>query len=903
MISSLRQLLRPSSATPGGRRNFLIGLGLLALLTYIGLIAGGLKVALDRENEFTLRNLDNLARVLEAHAHNTVDKIDTVLLASQLRLNTTLAGESADAAAINAALASYLALIASESQSLRVANAEGNFTHDASGKIASVHIRDRDYFQRNRDGASALVVSEPLFAKITSNWVITLSRRLNDRQGHFAGLVQAAVRADHFQEFFTSLKLGPGQSVALVDRERRLIARYPAAPERQGKVLENTPLTALIADQQGYGSFTHRSSVDDIKRLYVARQVAHYPLYVVIGHAPSNYLANWYQQVQWSVLSTLLLAFVLGGWIAVWLRTYDRAHALAQDMTRAYENTTRQTRALLDSLPDPAWLSDRQQCLIAVNDAYARACGKPADTLPGQTVAAIWPAEAAEPLVRQDTLALSEQRQQRRTDTQQLADGEIRHFEFISTPVLDERGELTGVAGVARDITQLHQDQERIRYLAEHDQLTRLPNRSMLADLMSQALALTFGTQAEVALMFLDLDHFKNVNDTLGHEIGDQLLREAAQRLSRSLDARDTVSRQGGDEFAMLIQGYGSPSRLASIAQRLIDALGEPFMVAGHELRVGASIGISTYPEDGKDIGSLLKNADTAMYQAKAAGGNAYRFFTPEMNTRISERVMLENSLRRALRGQDIYLNYQPQVDAQSGRLIGLEALVRWNHPEKGNIPPARFIPIAEESNLINQIGDWVLREACRQTRQWQDQGLPPVVMAVNLSAVQLRQANLAQRIIAILTETGLEPCWLELEITESAFIHDTERIVAVLDELSALGIKLSIDDFGTGYSSLGYLKRLPFDRIKIDQSFVRELPGDTDDVAIVRAIIAIADSLQKEVIAEGVEQAHQAAFLLDHGCRLMQGYHFGRPTSAVAIEAVLLHGGYLPMRPVDTAV
>ncbi|PKO39246.1 MAG: GGDEF domain-containing protein [Betaproteobacteria bacterium HGW-Betaproteobacteria-6] len=879
----------------------MIALGILALLTYIGLVVGGLKVALDRENEFALRNLDNLARVLEAHAHNTVDKIDTVLQATQLRLNTTLAGESADAAAINATLARYLALIASESQSLRVANAAGNFTHDASGKIASVHIRDRDYFQRNRDEAPALIISEPLFARITSNWVITLSRRLDDRQGNFAGLVQAAIRADHFQEFFTNLKLGPGQSVALIDHERRLIARYPAAPERRGKAVDGMPLTALIAAGQSYGNFTNRSAVDGVERLYVARQVGHYPLYVVIGHAPSDYLANWYQEVLWSILSVLLLALVLGGWIAVWLRIYDRAHALAQGMTRAYENTTRQTRALLDSLPDPAWLSDREQRLIAVNDAYARACGQPADTLPGQTVATIWPAEAADSLARQDAMALTEQRQQRRTDTQQLADGGIRHFEFISTPVLDEHGELAGVAGVARDITQLHEDQERIRYLAEHDQLTQLPNRSMLADLMSQALALTVGSQAEVALMFLDLDHFKNVNDTLGHEIGDQLLLEAAQRLRSSLDTRDAVSRQGGDEFAILIQGYGSPSRLASIAQRLINALGEPFMVAGHELRVGASIGISTYPQDGKDIGSLLKNADTAMYQAKAAGGNAYRFFMPEMNTRISERVMLENCLRRASRGEDIYLHYQPQVDAQSGRLVGLEALVRWEHPEKGAIPPSRFIPIAEESSLINEIGDWVLREACRQNRQWQDQGLPPVVMAVNLSAVQLRQANLAQRIIAILADTGLDPRWLELEITESAFVHDTERIVAVLDELSAQGIKLSIDDFGTGYSSLAYLKRLPFDRIKIDQSFVRELPGDTDDIAIVRAIIAIADSLQKEVIAEGVEQPEQAAFLLDHGCRLMQGYHFSRPSSAIAIEAVLQQGVRLPVRPLNT--
>ena len=313
-----------------------------------------------------------------------------------------------------------------------------------------------------------------------------------------------------------------------------------------------------------------------------------------------------------------------------------------------------------------------------------------------------------------------------------------------------------------------------------------------------------------------------------------------------------------------------------------------PFFVAGHELRVGASIGISVYPQDGKDIGNLLKNADTAMYQAKATGGNTYRFFTPEMNLRISERVTLENNLRRALGTDEILVHYQPQTDVGKQRLIGFEALVRWQHPELGNIPPARFIPVAEESSLIHQIGERVLREACRQNRRWQDMGLPAVVVAVNLSAVQLRQPDLPLRVSAILAETGLDARWLELEITESAFIHDTERIIEVLEQLRAIGIKLSVDDFGTGYSSLGYLKRLPFDRIKIDQSFVRDLPDDSDDVAIVRAIIAIAASLQKEVIAEGVEQTQQREFLLQQGCSLMQGYHFGRPASAAIAEAML---------------
>ncbi|CAG0993870.1 partial putative signaling protein, partial [Rhodocyclaceae bacterium] len=362
-------------------------------------------------------------------------------------------------------------------------------------------------------------------------------------------------------------------------------------------------------------------------------------------------------------------------------------------------------------------------------------------------------------------------------------------------------------------------------------------------------------------------------------------------------DERDTVSRQGGDEFAILLRGYSNLTRIADIAQRLIDAVAPPFLIDGHELRVGASIGISTYPHDGADIGTLLKNADTAMYQAKAGGGNAYQFFTAEMNARILDRVAMENSLRRALARREFMLHYQPQVDGTSGRLVGVEALIRWRHPDLGEVPPARFIPIAEESGLINGIGDWVLEEACRQARTWMDRGLPPLTMAVNLSAVQFRQRDLADKVAAVLGQTGLPAERLELEITESAFIHDTDRIVGILGQLKAHGIKLSVDDFGTGYSSLGYLKRLPFDKIKIDQSFVRDLPDNEDDIAITQAIIGIAGSLKKELIAEGVETLPQRDFLLHLGCRMMQGYHFSRPVPPAAIEAMLQQAADGPPR------
>ncbi|MBR0565062.1 EAL domain-containing protein [Azoarcus sp. L1K30] len=881
---SVRRLPARHNGGESWRRRVTIACGVAALSTYIALGLFSLHQSYEREMDFARHSQENLARVLERHAANTIEKIDTVLVASQLRLNAAFAGEAMEATAINAALSSYLDLI-QESQSLRVADENGHFIFDASGSISNATITDRAYFQRSAESdGRQLIISEPIFARITRNWVITLSRRIDDGHGGFGGLIQAAVRADHFESFYSTLKFASPQSVTLIDDQLRLVARYPLATEKLGKPIDSASLRKLVAEGKSEGIYTASSGIDGVERLYAVRKVGKYPLYVIAGRATDDFLGSWYQQVKWTTISALILAIVLTGWIVVWLRTYDEARRLARGMTEAYETTLRRNRALLDSLPDPAWLTDRSQRMIAVNEAYVRASGQEKTQILGRTVDEIWPERTASSLRQQDSEVRSSRTQQTRTGSQEIAGGDIRHFEYISTPVLDELGEIAGVAGVARDITQMYEDQARIRHLAEHDILTDLPNRALLETRMSAALVDALGDQVQIALLFLDLDHFKFVNDTLGHTIGDQLLLQVAQRMRDNLDERDTISRQGGDEFAVLLQGFNSLSRVATIAQRLIDLINQPFVVDGRELLIGASIGISTYPRDGADIGTLLKNADTAMYQAKAAGGNGYRFFTPEMNVRISERVDLENSLRRAILAQEFRLHYQPQVDGNTGRLIGLEALIRWQHPDRGEIPPARFIPIAEESNLIDTIGEWVLHEACRQSRAWRDQGYPPVVVAVNVSAVQLRQRNLAAQVSTALAANGLDAAWLELEITESAFIGDTERIVETLHELHALGVKLSVDDFGTGYSSLGYLKRLPFSRIKIDQSFVRDLPGNEDDAAIIKAIIGIAHNMQKEVIAEGVEETVQRDYLIAHGCYLMQGFHFGRPMAAAEL-------------------
>jgi diguanylate cyclase (GGDEF)-like protein len=430
---------------------------------------------------------------------------------------------------------------------------------------------------------------------------------------------------------------------------------------------------------------------------------------------------------------------------------------------------------------------------------------------------------------------------------------------------------------------------DRLNHLAKHDTLTNLPNRRMLDEHMSEATTLAGVSGIPMALLVVDLDLFKNINDSLGHDVGDRVLRQVADRLRATLRDKDTLSRQGGDEFTILLRDCSEAKTIANTAHRLLREIAKPLHTDDHELTLTASIGISIYPEDGQDVGTLLQNADTAMYQAKGAGRNTYKFFTTEMNARVSERLSMENHLRKALARNELSLNYQPQFDTKTHRLIGFEALLRWRHPELGAVSPVRFIPVAEETGLIVPIGEWVLREACRQNKAWQDAGLPPVVVAVNLSAVQFRQADLVPLVAEVLEESGLSPCWLELEVTESALMHNIEHVIKVLHSLKDIGVLLSIDDFGTGYSSLNYLKRFPTDKIKIDQSFVRDVHQSSDDAAIVQTVIAIAGKMGMKAIAEGVETAEHLESMRKFGCDEVQGFLFSPAVPAKDARAFLI--------------
>jgi diguanylate cyclase (GGDEF)-like protein/PAS domain S-box-containing protein len=438
------------------------------------------------------------------------------------------------------------------------------------------------------------------------------------------------------------------------------------------------------------------------------------------------------------------------------------------------------------------------------------------------------------------------------------------------------------------DISERKQAEEQISFLAFHDVLTRLPNRLLAKDHLQQAIFAAERENAKVALLFIDLDNFKTINDSLGHIIGDDLLQGVAARLRECLRDTDTLSRQGGDEFLIVLNNMRDTDSITLVAEKIIERIAEPFEIDQHELSISLSIGITVYPDDGKDFDTLLKQSDTAMYQAKDSGRNTYRFHTEQMNIDAVEHLRMRNGLRRALKRDEFVLHYQPQISLASGAVIGAEALLRWNHPELGMVAPGRFISVAEDTGLIVPMGDWVLREACRQSMAWRKAELPELVMAVNLSAVQFKRGDVLKSVTQALTESGLEPALLELELTESILIKDAEKVLATVRQLKSLGVKLSIDDFGTGYSSLSYLKKFDVDKLKIDQSFVRDMVDDPNDAAIVRAIIQMAKGLNLTTIAEGVEDERQLALLRLQHCDEVQGYHFARPMPADQFESFM---------------
>jgi diguanylate cyclase (GGDEF)-like protein/PAS domain S-box-containing protein len=467
-------------------------------------------------------------------------------------------------------------------------------------------------------------------------------------------------------------------------------------------------------------------------------------------------------------------------------------------------------------------------------------------------------------------------------------DGVEYPIESSGAPIRDRAGRIVGMVIVFHDVSAARAMSALMTHSAQHDVVTGLPNRVLLNDRITQAIALARRNENPLAVIFLDLDRFKNINDSLGHATGDNLLQSVSRRLLASVRKSDTVSRQGGDEFVILLSETTNPEDAATSAKKILLSLSGPHSIGGRDLFIDGSIGISVYPGDGEDAETLIKNADTAMYHAKECGRNNFQFFEAEMNSKAVERQSLESGLRLALERGEFLLHYQPKVKLRTGAITGVEALIRWLRPDRGLVPPSQFIPIAEDSGLILPIGRWVLREACRQAREWQDAGLLFKRISVNVSAAEFRHKNFVEGVRTILAETGFEASRLELELTEGVLMNDAESTASVLKALKAMGLHLAVDDFGTGYSSLSYLQQFPIDVLKMDQSFVQRISSDPNDTTIVRAIIDMGRNLKHRVIAEGIETQEQLAFLQARHCSEGQGYLFSRPLAATQMASLI---------------
>jgi len=558
------------------------------------------------------------------------------------------------------------------------------------------------------------------------------------------------------------------------------------------------------------------------------------------------------------------------------------ASAIARDITfrkRAEEQLKLQSAAL-EAAANAIVITDYEGKIVWVNRAFTTMTGYSKEEVLGKNLRVLKSGEQPESYYAKLWSTISSGKVWKGEIVNRRKDGTAYTEEMTITPVTRDASNPANryFIAIKQDITQRKAAEKQVQFLAYYDALTGLPNRTLLQDRLTKALAGARRRKDKVALLFLDLDRFKNINDSLGHSVGDLLLQAVAERLKTWGREQDTVARLGGDEFLITLTHVKDVVDAAVAAERLMDTMTAEFVVQGHSLSIGCSLGISIFPEHGADCETLIKNADAAMYSAKENGRNRFRFFTEDMNAQVVERLTLENNLRLALDKKELFLVYQPQMDIVSGKIIGLEALLRWQHPTLGLVLPDKFIRIAENCGLIVPIGEWVLRTACSQARKWQDEGIPAVPVAVNVSAVQFRQEDFCELIRRVLHDTGLAPQYLELELTESLLLANADLMLSVVQELKAMGVTLAIDDFGTGYSSFSYLRQFRVSKLKIDRVFIRDVAVSPDDAAITTAIISMAKSLRLKVIAEGVEDEAQMSFLRAHQCDEIQGYYFSKP-------------------------
>jgi diguanylate cyclase (GGDEF)-like protein/PAS domain S-box-containing protein len=735
-----------------------------------------------------------------------------------------------------------------------------------SWPVADLRISDRAYFQNLKDDASLAQTVDVVPSRFNSGFSIVFARRILGPDGEFLGAITRGVKPETLESFFASAGLGPGATIAMHQKEGVLLARYPHVERMIGKNFNNGPSEQRAVFETSQFAGQLRSPMDGKERLVASRMLSSVPLVIVATKTIDSTLAAWRAQTRFfmsmAVLSLLVTALVLYLIFRQMMREHRHSKQLiAVEKQRLDTAISHMSQGLL--------LFDSSERLIICNRRYIEMYGLSRDVVkPGCTLRELLRYRQATGSFHGDVERYCDDilhnHARSATAIVEAADGRL--IQVKNEPVPEG-----GWLATHEDVTERVRAEERIVHLAHFDVLTDLPNRVSFREHVENRLSKSLSETDRFAILYIDIDEFKSINDSLGHHVGDELLRCIASRLSDNVGPGDLVARLGGDEFAIVTAGFGEQAELAALVENLHCAIRAPVNCCGHEVTTDASIGIAVAPIDGATLEQLVKNADLAMYDAKLSGRRTFRFFAPEMGSRMQARRALELDLRQAIAAGDFEVYYQPLVDLESDAVTGCEALLRWNHRERGFVSPAEFIPLAEETGLITELGDWVLEKACSDAVSWPDH----VILAVNVSPVQFKSKALALKVAGALAQSGLSAHRLELEITEAVLIRDDEEALTTLRQIRDLGVRISLDDFGTGYSSLSYLQRFPFDKIKIDRSFVSDVCEAGGSSPIVRALVAMALARSMSTTAEGVETEAQRTMLRELGCTQMQGFLF----------------------------
>ena len=763
---------------------------------------------------------------------------------------------------------------------VNVFDADGNLINaSAAWPPPPVNSADRAYFKAFKSNPhSPEMLVEPVYSRVTGVWTTVIARKITGPKGEFLGVVGRGIEPINFERFFATVVLGTGGSIAMLHNDGTLLARYPHAADMIGQNLKTGPTAQRQMFELPRSTSRQTSPIDGQDRLVSSRALTNFPVVIVATTTASAALADWREQTAILIAVTALSVLAIAGLLFLVVRKLSAQHRASKQRLTLEKH---RLDTAVHNMTQGLLLFDASRKLIICNRRYLEMYGLSSEVVkPGCSFREVVAHRKETGSFDGDVDHYVETvlRDIARRNAMVITTPDGRSIQVVNEPVADG-----GWLATHEDVTERRRAEERITHLAHYDALTELPNRTLFHERLKRELSFA-APDRQLAVLYIDIDEFKSVNDSLGHMIGDELLKSVAASLAACARKSDFVARLGGDEFAIVQTGIEDTDDVMKLVSRIFESIRTPYQCLGHQVTTDASIGIALAPQDGAGIDQILKNADLAMYAAKAAGRRTYRFFEPDMEAEVRARRSLEMDLRQALVDGGFEVYYQPCLDLKTNAITGCEALVRWRHPHRGMISPAEFIPLAEDTGLINQLGEWVLTSACKEAATWPD----TVRLAVNVSPVQFRSGTLALKVMAALAASGLAANRLELEITEAVLIRDDEAALAVLHDLRAIGVRIALDDFGTGYSSLSYLQRFPFDKIKIDRCFITGIAEPQGSSSIVQAVVTIAADRRMTTTAEGVETEAQRDLLRELGCSEMQGYLFSPPKPAAEVRPML---------------